>query len=238
MAAGAIDLDLLERWLSGWSLARGLPLPQRQGGGLTVEVGQPDQLRRHVFADAGDALQACAREIVQPCVYLKAAVDTAVMRAALPPRWQMAAPRTLMRCGGPLPVAAIPAGYTATLSGEFGATVLRLHDGTGAVAAEGKVVIYRGCAVFDQIGTASAHRRRGLGRALIAGLDAVARQAGAGERLLVATDEGRALYLQLGWDVLAPYATAVLPAAVARADMLEGNGMALRWRQDAAPSRP
>src|SRR5262249_52721479 len=55
-----IDLDLLERWLCGWSLSRGLPAPQRADGGLRVDVGWPEQRRRHVFADAGAALQACA----------------------------------------------------------------------------------------------------------------------------------------------------------------------------------
>lgn len=50
-----VELQLLERWLSGWSLARGLPLPQRADGGLVAEVGWPEQLRRHVFVDAGAA---------------------------------------------------------------------------------------------------------------------------------------------------------------------------------------
>ncbi|UUZ53250.1 hypothetical protein LP419_30825 [Massilia sp. H-1] len=49
-----VDLDLLERWLTAWSLSRGLPLPVHEGGGLSVEVGKPDHLRlRHVFAEAG-----------------------------------------------------------------------------------------------------------------------------------------------------------------------------------------
>jgi hypothetical protein len=70
----ACDLTLLERWLTGWSRSRGLPLPYHDGGGLTVEVGLPDQLRRHVFADAGPALQARAEAIHTPSVYLKAPV--------------------------------------------------------------------------------------------------------------------------------------------------------------------
>lgn len=44
-------------------------------------------------------------------------------------------------------------------------------------------------------------------------LDALAEQAGVSERLLVATEAGRALYIRLGWLVLAPYSTAVLPVS-------------------------
>jgi GNAT superfamily N-acetyltransferase len=223
------DLALLERWLSGWSLARGLPLPQRQGGGLVVEVGRPDQLRRHVFVDAGAALRDCAGSIRQPLILLKAAVTPEVLRAALPARWQIESPRTLMHHDGPLPAAPVPEGYAAVSAREFGATLIRFLDADGALAASGKLVVHGRCAVFDQIETAPAHRRRGLGRALMAALDQVARQANAGERLLVATDEGRMLYLQLGWVVMAPYSTAVLPAILAGGLSFDVADGVLRW---------
>jgi hypothetical protein len=42
-------------------------------------------------------------------------------------------------------------------------------------------------------------------------LDALARQAKVTERLLVATEAGRGLYLSLGWRLLSPWTTAVLP---------------------------
>jgi GNAT superfamily N-acetyltransferase len=64
--------------------------------------------------------------------------------------------------------------------------------------------------VFDQIVTDEAHRRLGLGTVVMLNLDAVAEQAGATDRLLVATEAGRALYERLGWTVLAPWSTAVL----------------------------
>jgi hypothetical protein len=43
-------------------------------------------------------------------------------------------------------------------------------------------------------------------------LDSIAIRASASERLLVATDNGRALYSRLGWQMLAPWSTAVLPS--------------------------
>lgn len=226
------DLAMLERWLCGWSLARGVPLPRCQGGGLVVDVGQPGQLRRHVFVDAGAALQECASAIHQPGIFLKAAVDSAVLRAALPARWQIAPQRTFMRCCGPLPPACAPAGYTMLRARVFGAEMIWLADATGARAASGRLVVHGDCAIFDQIETAPAHRRRGLGRAIMAALDLLACQAAVRERLLVATAEGRALYAQLGWAAMAPYATAELPALLF-GDLAGGvHGGALRWRQD------
>ncbi|NHZ36198.1 GNAT family N-acetyltransferase [Massilia sp. CCM 8692] len=74
----------------------------------------------------------------------------------------------------------------------------------------GRVVVHGTTAVFDRIETFAPHQRKGLGSALMAALDPLAQQAGVSERLLVATEAGRSLYLALGWRVLAPYSTAVL----------------------------
>lgn len=210
------DLDLLERWLTGWSLARGLPLPTRDGAGLTVEVGWPDQLRRHVFVDAGPALQACADRSAEPFVHLKAAVGPEQLRRVLPPRWQMESPRYLMTLAASMPAASAP-GFAAETRTEHGACVITLAAPDGTRAATGRIVLHRGTAVFDQIETFEPYRRKGLASALMCALDALAGQAAADERLLVATEAGRALYLKLGWTVLAPYSTAVLLPAPAAA---------------------
>ena len=210
-SASAPELDRLERWLARWSLARGLPPPPRRDGGLVVEVGGPEQLRRHVFLDAGPALQACAARIREPRVYLKAAVDTEAMRRALPPRWTLEQARYLMHRRAPMDGAApVPAGYTRQTSAEHGARVVRLLDAGGQTAAMGRVVVHHGTAIFDRIETEPAHRNRGLASAVMRALDAQAADDHAAERLLVATEAGRALYVRLGWQVLAPYSTAVL----------------------------
>lgn len=206
-----VDLNLLERWQTGWSLSRGVPLPTRAGGGLVVDVGLPDQLRRHVFVDAGGALQDCAARTRAPFVFLKAAVDTGQMRRALPAAWHIQSQGYLM--AGPAPAAPVapPAGYSATVDLEHGAHVIRFTDAAGQPAASGRVVLNGASAVFDRIETLEPHRRKGLGTALMSALDGMAARAGVSERLLVATEAGRALYLSLGWQVLAPYSTAVLP---------------------------
>lgn len=207
-----IDLPLLERWLTGWSLSRGAPLPVREDGGLRVEVGMPLQVRRYVFLDAGPALQACAEQIHAPHIYLKAPVDPAVMRAALPARWMVETLGYLMQ--GPASMlrhAELPTGYAIEKTAEHGAVLVRVLHGD-EVAAAGRITLHQGCAVFDQIVTAESHRRRGLGTVVMQHLHALAAQAKVTERLLVATEEGRGLYLSLGWRLLSPWTTAVLAA--------------------------
>lgn len=205
-----VDLSLLDRWQTGWSLSRGLPLPTRAGGGLVVEVGLPEQLRRHVFVEAGRELQDCAARIHAPFIYLKAAVDSDQMRRALPATWKIESPGYLMARPAAAAAVAPPAGYSASVDLEHGAHVVRFADATGQTAASGRVVLNGASAIFDQIETREPHRRKGLGTALMGALDVLAAQAGVSERLLVATEAGRALYLALGWQVLAPYSTAVL----------------------------
>ncbi|WP_332876926.1 GNAT family N-acetyltransferase [Massilia sp. S19_KUP03_FR1] len=206
------DLDLLQRWLTGWSRSRGLPLPRHEGGGQRVDVDWPDQQRRHVFADAGAALRACADAIHDPFIYVKAAVDCATLRAALPERWSIEEQRYLMTHSGPMQsAAALPADYTTLLTVEHAAYVIDVIDGAGAVAASGRVTLNAGTAVFDRISTDAAHRRLGLATAVMLSLDRLATQAASTERLLVATEMGAALYTHLGWRILAPFATAFLP---------------------------
>lgn len=209
-----IDLALIERWLTGWSLSRGVPAPLPYGEGLVVEVGMPAQLRRYVFADAGRALQACAERIHDPYIFLKAAVETEALRRALPARWSIESPGYLM--AGPAQArqqVAPPPGYQIVRERQHGAQVVRVIHESQELAASGRVVLHGGCAVFDQIETAESHRRRGLGSVVMQALDAIAEEAGIGERLLVATEDGRALYMRLGWSVISPWSTAALPAA-------------------------
>ena len=206
-----VTFGLLERWLTGWSRSRGLPLPRHAGDGLVVDVGWPDQLRRHVFPDAGAALRRCASSTHTPLVHLKVPVDRDILRQALPPGWTVEAPGYLMRrCGPMTPAGALASGYDVALSVEHGAYVVRVADAAGAIAASGRITLRAGTAVFDQIETAEPHRRKGLASAVMLTLDQLACQAGATERLLVATEAGVALYVSLGWEHVAPWSTAVL----------------------------
>lgn len=166
-----------------------------------------------MFADAGQSLQRCAATVSEPLVYLKAAVDPDQLRRALAPRWEIERTRFLMcHLGAMAGARELPAEYDVQTSIEHGAHVIRLADAAGQTAATGRVVLYAGTAVFDRIETRALHQRKGLGTALMFLLDELAVKAGVTERLLVATQAGCALYARLGWQVLAPYSTAVLAA--------------------------
>ncbi|PPG12501.1 hypothetical protein C5D36_15010 [Rathayibacter sp. AY1C6] len=74
----------------------------------------------------------------------------------------------------------------------------------GVVAAQGTAAVHGTVAVLDRIETDARFRRRGLGRRVVDALTAWARSEGARNGLLVASTDGRALYLTLGWEVVAP----------------------------------
>ncbi|MCG2586163.1 GNAT family N-acetyltransferase [Massilia sp. TS11] len=206
----SVPLALLENWQRGWSLARGLPAPVHADGGLVVEVGQPGQLRRHLFCSAGPALAAVAARIDAPHIFLKVCAAPEAVRAVLPAPWAFDQPRFFMQCVGPMaPGPALPAGYQFSQTRLGPLTTLQVRAPDGSVAASGHLVRFGTVAVFDRIETAEAHRRRGLASALMRALDQGA--AGAAQRLLVATAAGQALYATLGWDTLSPYTTAFLP---------------------------
>lgn len=133
------------------------------------------------------------------------------MRAVLPERWKTVGAAYLMR--GLTAIsgdATLPAGYHVSLEPEYGGYVAKILRASGEVAASGRIALHAGSAVFDQIVTEERYRRLGLGTVIMLTLDAIAKGADVKERLLVATEAGRALYESLGWSVLAPWSTAVL----------------------------
>ncbi|MEV0153356.1 GNAT family N-acetyltransferase [Micromonospora sp. NPDC050686] len=84
-------------------------------------------------------------------------------------------------------------------------------DPEGQVAASGKLATAGAYGIVDQVETAAAHRRRGLGSVVMRTLAWHALRRGADTGVLVATDDGRDLYRSLGWTVRTPIAVAYLP---------------------------
>lgn len=78
--------------------------------------------------------------------------------------------------------------------------------------ASGKVAIYGDYAVFDQIETHAAHRRRGYGRALMQSLSARAKEFPVTTGLLLASTDGQRLYYKMGWRSISPV-TVLVPRA-------------------------
>jgi GNAT superfamily N-acetyltransferase len=210
------DPGLVWAWLTARSIVRGLPRPVPDHGGMRVDTRLPAERRRYVFSHALPGIRQLAHAIREPDVFIKSCGPGEALRALLPPAWTLRPGSYLMTVDAAGDTAhALPAGYRLDLDVRRPVTVARIVAPDGSLAAGGNAVEYGGVFVFDSIVVQAAHRRRGLGRALMAALGAAQRSA-ASRRVLVATEEGRALYAHLGWTVRAPYATAVIERPVQR----------------------
>jgi len=212
-----VEPRLVGAWVKGRCVNRGLPMPAEDHGGWRVETGLPDEVRRYVFAGDCEGLRALGEMIFEERVYLKASVSTAQLRAMLPARWAMDVERFVMVCwrGKSDFVPALPEGYGLEVGRDGEVVRVRVVDAQGALAAGGNAVGVDGVFTFDQIVTEDGHQRRGLGRVVMAALEAHGR-CDEDVLALVATDAGRALYLALGWEDYAPYATAGIGEVFAR----------------------
>jgi GNAT superfamily N-acetyltransferase len=179
--------------------------------GWRVEVGHPQQMRRHVFPHISPALRALGEAIVEPWSYVKACVTADALRAALPAHWYVDEQTHFMRFDGPPPpAAALPVGYKLDVATWDRLALARVLAADGSVAAAGYMAVAEDAAIFDRISTDAAHRRRGLGRVVMCALDAASRTLGARRGLLGATADGYAMYCTLGWHVQSPLASAVI----------------------------
>jgi GNAT superfamily N-acetyltransferase len=206
----APDPALVRGWLAARSLARGLPAPVDDPGGWRVDTGSATERRRHLFAAPGPGLAHLAASIDEPAVFLKLCADAATLRALLPARWSITdANRMMVTDTAPAPPEPLPTGYTATTMQDAGVTYVAITAPAGDLAASGYAAEPDGIFVYDRIVTAEAHRRRGLGRALMSLLGAT-RRSPLSRQVLTATDMGAALYASLGWRVYCPYTSAAL----------------------------
>jgi len=214
--AAAIPPDLadtLRTWVRAWTISRELDPPLAHGSGWRVDVGLPEQRRRHVFPEIGDDLRALGAHEHEPWCYIKCLAPVDALRAALPARWSVQPQSAMMVFEGEAPAGeALPAGYALDVPADARVPHVRIRAADGGLAADGRLVMMGDVAIIDRIGTDAAHRRRGLGAAVMRALHAIARERGARRGLLVATQQGQALYETLGWRVIAPYASAVVAA--------------------------
>lgn len=204
------DTELLEAWLRARSIARNLPQPVPDRGGLRVDTAMPEELRRYVFAGPSPAITQLAQEIHEPYVFIKMCGPGARLQSLVPQRWQLQAPGYLMtREAGRNPVPSLPPGYWLQVQTENQVTTARIFADDDTLAASGHAVEYEDVFVFDRIATAPAHQHQGLGAAVMAALG-TAQQSQAAQRVLVATEAGRGLYSTIGWSVRSHYATVTI----------------------------
>lgn len=204
---------MVRGWLTARSLVRGLPAPLDEGDGWRVETGAPDELRRYIFVEPTEGLRTLAHSIQQSRVLIKLFGSEQTMRPLLPPRWRFK-PRAFFMTWDDMSGApsVLPGGYEMAVAMRGSVVEAKICTKDGAVVAGGFAAETEDSFVYDRIVTDVSHRRRGLARAVMTTLAARRRSTGS-RQVLVATEEGRALYSSMGWVTRSPWTTAAIPAA-------------------------
>jgi len=208
MNTRGVDPDIVYAWLCGRSLARGVPQPVADQGGFRVDTGTEAEISRWVFPTVGPGLVALARGLQDPRYLLKLCGEAHELRSILPDGWQVEGGHFFMASSGARFEAAPIEGSIVVVRNDA-VIAVRIVAKDGMLAASGYAGETPDAFVYDRIVTAPAHRRQGLGRAVMAALQGARRYPGTPE-LLVATEAGRALYERLGWRTLSAYSTATI----------------------------
>ncbi|HEY5805109.1 MAG TPA: GNAT family N-acetyltransferase [Lysobacter sp.] len=206
-----LDPRLVFAWQAAHSIARGSPPPVHDREGFRVDTHSEKEVKRWVFPRLCDGLREIARDITAPRHYLKLCGPDEELRSALPPRWEVQPANYFMEAAGvTLDAKALPHGYRMEVhqSGPVSRACILAPD--GELAASGCAAETADVFIYDRIETSPDHRRKGLGVAVMAALGG-ARKSSDCPQLLVATEDGRGLYANLGWTVLAPFAAATIP---------------------------
>lgn len=206
---------VVRAWVDGWVVSRGAAPPEREPWGFTVDVGLMTQVSRHVFEALGDGVdeetvRKVADGVTGTGVWLKVFQNPEVAGAWLDESWWVdPEPGSLMTVPlTPGPLMNVPDGYRTRIWSVGGVTRMLVAAPDGSLAARGQVAPTGATAVFDQIATAPAHQRRGLGSLVMRTLQATAAAEGAKTGVLAGTPAGRALYESLGWHEEAPLTSA------------------------------
>jgi GNAT superfamily N-acetyltransferase len=188
----------------------GFPPTVAEPSGLRIEVGAPDHMVRHVLLDAdGAAIRALAESVTVPTTSIKGFMESQDLARLLTRPWTPDPPGFLKATALRPADTRIAGDYRVTVGHACGVTCARVITGDGSIAARGQVAVTGETCVFDQIGTAPEHRRRGLGSAVMAALTTAAIDLGAATGILSATVQGRALYETLSWRVIGPLSSFV-----------------------------
>jgi ribosomal protein S18 acetylase RimI-like enzyme len=212
---GDVDTGIVRAWVDGWVISRGAAPLVEEHWGFTIDVGVAKQVTRHVLPGADEALVRKLMETVTaPGTWLKMFTEPETIAPWLAPGWSFDDPGFLMSTSLRPCAVELPTGYRLRTWSRGDVTRALVLDGDGAFAAHGQVAgaaaSRTGHAVFDQIETAPAHRRRGLGRVVMHALANEALAAGARTGVLGATVEGQGLYESLGWATHAPLTGVIL----------------------------
>ncbi|WP_328991696.1 GNAT family N-acetyltransferase [Kribbella sp. NBC_01245] len=206
-----MDLDeLVREWAFGWAVSRGTAMPVEVVEGLRVDVGRPGQVVRYVLPRYDvRVVPELAKRLEQTGSWLKVCAEPEVVREALPAGWRVEPPEFLMSKSLSVVPEPQQTTYGVEVAGDGPLVEVRVVAADGEVAARGQGAFARGAMTVDQVVTEPAHRRRGLGRTVMAALERAAVERGVDRGVLVATEDGLGLYGSLGWALDSPVTAAV-----------------------------
>ena len=207
MSEQGLDPRALNAWLSARSIARGLPAPVADYGGYRVDTNVDAEVRRWVFPQMCAGLIGLAHSINEPRHFLKLCGEADELRSVLPHSWALHAPSYSMQASGKQIERPVAAGYTIETGRNGQVVEVQVRSSNGELAASGYAAETQDAFIYDRILTSPDHRRKGLGNAVMAALHRVKQHQDTRE-LLVATEDGRALYATMGWRTISPYSTA------------------------------
>ncbi|GAA4604230.1 GNAT superfamily N-acetyltransferase [Actinoplanes octamycinicus] len=205
--------NLMTAWVHGWATSRATPAPTAVPGGWRIHVGLPGHRIRYVLTGADLAGLADAPH--SPGTWIKAVTPAGRLRAALPAGWVPAETLHVMSTRFGAGAGRVPEPYIGEIRTDGRVVEARVRDADGATAASAFLAPAGSIAVIDRVETAPAHRRRGLGSTVMGMLAEHAVRHGMPHGVLVATDDGRALYQRLGWSVVTALEAAHLPEPAA-----------------------
>jgi hypothetical protein len=205
------DPGLVFAWQAAHSVARSSPPPVHDHGGFRVDTHSEKEVKRWVFPQLCDGLRALAHGITAPRHYLKLCGPDEDLRSAVPARWEVQPTNYFMLATvATVDTKPLADGYRMELHRAGPVTRACIIAPDGDLAASGCAAETADVFIYDRIETAQDHRRKGLGAAVMIALG-TAKKSVASPQLLVATGDGRHLYGNLGWTVLAPFSTATIP---------------------------
>jgi hypothetical protein len=207
-----IPLDILEKWLKGWALSRELPLPVKYKSGYMIDVGYENQKRRYVFTEPNNDYIQLSKSIDEPWVYLKACTAPDKLKSMLSKKWVIEPQGYMMSCSTQMSFSNrnLSDDYKFEFDNYNSTFVIRIVTKNGELASIGRVVLVDDLAIYDRISTEVNHRRKGLGAILMKELEKIALANNVSNNFLVATEEGKSLYLSLGWEIYSLYSSAVI----------------------------
>ena len=213
-----IDHDgrLMSRWQRGWGQSRRFPPPVHVDGGLVVHIGEPGREVEYIALTTATAVHRSLAALAARAhgSWLTAPTRDRGATAAIAEQagLELSGPEWLMsRTLDGHPGAELAHGYQIEVEHDAGVLVAEVFATDGSLAAQGRIAVRGTDAVADQFHTAPTHRRRGLGRTVMAALVDEARRRGAHTGLLIASPDGRRLYDALGWRTVADIVVATRP---------------------------